>query len=213
MKRDDGDVDAEPSPTIGSDRPIVVKLGGSVAKSGELRGWLTALESCTGRVIVVPGGGIFADQVRDAQTRFGFDDATAHRMAILAMEQYGSMLCALSAQLVGARSVAEISGVLARGAIAVWLPAAMTRNAPAIPASWDVTSDSLAAWLAGRLDAERLVLVKSVDPQRLAASLRGLADARIVDRAFSDFAIGQFEIELLGNGQYARLQALLNASL
>ncbi|HET8757356.1 MAG TPA: hypothetical protein VFM58_15160, partial [Solirubrobacteraceae bacterium] len=32
-----------------------------------------------------------------------------------------------------------------------------------LPASWDVTSDSIAAWVAGRAGAGRLVLVKAVD--------------------------------------------------
>ncbi len=32
-----------------------------------------------------------------------------------------------------------------------------------LPASWDVTSDSIAAWVADRVGAGRLVLVKEVD--------------------------------------------------
>ena len=33
----------------------------------------------------------------------------------------------------------------------------------ALPASWEVTSDSIAAWVAGQVGADRLVLVKEVD--------------------------------------------------
>lgn len=212
MRREEGTgARAAVAGPIAGERPVVVKLGGSLTKSGELHAWLAVLEARAGRVIVVPGGGSFADQVRNAQKGFGFDDATAHRMAILAMEQYGSMLCGLCGRLVAAGSEAEINAVLARGAIALWRPSAMTGAAPDIPTSWEVTSDSLAAWLATRLDSRRLVLVKSVDPQRLRASIRELVNAGIVDRAFPDFAAGEFEIEILGNGQYARLRELLSA--
>jgi Amino acid kinase family len=60
--------------------PIVVKLGGSFAFSEHLRKWVEALAACVGRVVIVPGGGPFADAVRLAQTRMGFDDRAAHQM-------------------------------------------------------------------------------------------------------------------------------------
>ena len=41
------------------------------------------------------------------------------------------------------------------------LPAALPLDA--LPASWEVTSDSIAAWVAAQIGAERLVLVKGVD--------------------------------------------------
>src|SRR4051812_7801139 len=71
---------------------IVLKLGGSLASSGGLTACLAALGRLRGEIVVVPGGGVFADAVRAAQPRFGFSDRAAHRMAILAMEQYAVML-------------------------------------------------------------------------------------------------------------------------
>jgi len=52
---------------MASDRPIVVKLGGSFAYSDYLQDWIEALAACAGRVVVVPGGGPFDDAVRLAQ--------------------------------------------------------------------------------------------------------------------------------------------------
>jgi aspartokinase-like uncharacterized kinase len=72
----------------------VVKLGGSLAGSERLREWLAALAGQPG-LVLVPGGGPFADAVRAAQGALRFDDATAHHLAMLAMEQYGRALCAL----------------------------------------------------------------------------------------------------------------------
>ena len=73
--------------------PTIVKLGGSHAFSPHLKNWLDAIAGCAGCAVVVPGGGPFADAVRMAQPRMGFDDRAAHEMAVLAMEQYG---CALT---------------------------------------------------------------------------------------------------------------------
>ena len=77
----------------------VVKLGGSLARSEALRGWLAVLARAgRGRAVVVPGGGRYADAVRAEQQRWGFDDSTAHSMALLAMDQYGHQLAAIGNQ-------------------------------------------------------------------------------------------------------------------
>ena len=86
----------------------VVKLGGSLQSFPGLRDWVRLIaEQGGGRVVLVPGGGQFADAVRAAQRTAGFDDRTAHGMALFAMEQYGLMLAALLARD-GAAAEAEM---------------------------------------------------------------------------------------------------------
>ena len=58
--------------------PTVVKVGGSYAFSSALKSWIDAVAACAGRVVVVPGGGPFAETVRVAQPKMGFDDRAAH---------------------------------------------------------------------------------------------------------------------------------------
>ena len=128
---------------------IVVKLGGSLAEAGTLRGWFMALTRGMGRAIVVPGGGAFAEAVREQQRRLQFSDRAAHRMALLAMEQYANVLADICAQMTTCASESEMHTALARPSVPVWLPSAMALAEPDIPPSWDVTSDSLAAWLVG----------------------------------------------------------------
>jgi 5-(aminomethyl)-3-furanmethanol phosphate kinase len=140
----------------------VVKLGGSHAASPHLRERLAAIVRGAGGVVLVPGGGPFADAVRDAQPVMGFDDRAAHRMALLAMEQYGHALAALEPRLVPAATAAAIRRAVRGRRVPVWLPFRMSASAPDVAATWDVTSDSLAAWLACRLGARRLVLVKRI---------------------------------------------------
>ncbi len=191
----------------------VVKLGGSLFRSAHLRTWLRALAGRSG-LVLVPGGGPFADQVRAAQARWGFDDSAAHHLALLAMEQFGRMLCALQPGLSPAETLAGIDERLRAGETPVWMPVPMVLADRQLPHGWDLTSDSLAAWLCGTLGAEGLLLVKSAP---LADLLTGVAEhpaalgeQGIVDRAFGDYAgaLG-VPIRLISERNPERLEAVI----
>jgi dihydroneopterin aldolase len=166
-------------------KPIVVKLGGSTAEGGELRTWIAALASAALPLVVVPGGGPFAELVRTEQKRMGFSDEAAHAMAILAMDAFGCVVLDGAAKMAPARSLDDIACVLGEEKIPVWLPSSATIGAPDIRASWDITSDSLAAWLAGQLGAEALLLVKQTQAFSAEDSITDLVERRIVDAAFA----------------------------
>lgn len=170
---------------------IIVKIGGSLTRSAPPR---YLLDRLTGRpgLVLVPGGGALADQVRVMQPQMGLSDSAAHRMAILAMEQMGHAFCDLAPGLHPSRTLADLASAAATGT-ALWLPAAMTLGAPDIPESWDVTSDSLALWLAARLSARRLVLAKAPGvavPQcgDRQTDLAAWSAAGLVDAAFATMA-------------------------
>jgi 5-(aminomethyl)-3-furanmethanol phosphate kinase len=176
--------------------PLVVKLGGSLSDNAALRPLLKELCAASGRLVVVPGGGPFADAVRTAQAQHHFSDRAAHRMALVAMAQYGLMLADLAPRpLRLAWSANAVQDELTRLATpVVWLPDP-SRDALELEASWNVTSDTLALWLAARLNARRLVLVKSCQrPAR--QDLAALSEACIVDAAFAATAAQQPEIAL-----------------
>lgn len=188
---------------------IVVKLGGSLAKARTLRGWLAALKRGQGRAVVVPGGGAFADTVRAEQERLRLSDRAAHRMALLAMEQYALVLADICAEMTPCAGERAMRDALARGFIPVWLPATMALADPDIPESWDMTSDSLATWLARRLGAARLILVKSTAaPRPLDPAV--LAERGLVDRLFPRFFdAAKLALDWVGPGEEDRLADLL----
>jgi 5-(aminomethyl)-3-furanmethanol phosphate kinase len=188
-----------------SRRPLtVVKLGGSYAFSPTLGDWLEILARNASHVVLVPGGGPFADAVREAQPKMGFDDAAAHHMALLAMEQYGRALVSLNETLVLASSVAEIRRLISVQKIPVWAPTRMVLAQPGIPTSWDVTSDSLAAWLARRLRARRLLLIKHLDPPGDPVRADDLIQRGIIDRAFvSSLGTCGIDASIIGPAQHA----------
>jgi aspartokinase-like uncharacterized kinase len=139
---------------------LVVKLGGGSAASPLLGAWLAAIEAAAGRIVLVPGGGPFADAVRAAQATLGFGDAAAHAMALLAMAQYAIFLTARGTLLTLAADEDAIARACAAGRVPVWTPPVTLGPADGVPASWDATSDSLSLWLAQRLGAPRLLLIK-----------------------------------------------------
>jgi aspartokinase-like uncharacterized kinase len=190
----------------------IVKIGGSLARSSQLKRWLAVLAAAGSAAIIVPGGGPFADQVRALQKRHRFDDATAHHMALLAMEQYGRMLAGLQPGLQPAASRSEIARVRRAGRAAVWMPTRMVLADPQIAASWDITSDSLAAWLAGKLEADRLVLVKSVAIAEGSVPASILARRGIVDPAFPGYlARGAREVWCIDDARHIEMAAALKS--
>ena len=192
----------------------IVKLGGSHALQPHLRAWLAALADCRGRAIVVPGGGPFADHVRQAQVTIGFDDGAAHHMALLAMEQFGAAICSLETGLVPALTLTAIRQALRAGRTPVWMAAKMSLAAAgALPHSWNVTSDSLAAWLAGRVGARRVALIKHGAPFGDRPDLEDLAQRGIVDPLFAGYLrAARAEAVFLGPADHALISEVVGAS-
>src|SRR5690606_15552356 len=129
----------------------VIKVGGSLANDPGLPRLLETLADLAAagrRLVVIPGGGPFADAVRAACAAHDPGPGAAHWMAILAMDQYAHLLAACTPGAALVVEPEEIAGVLAAGRTAVLAPYAWLRAADPLPHGWDVTSDSIAAWVA-----------------------------------------------------------------
>lgn len=163
-----------------------MKVGGSLLGDGErLRRVLAGLaDGNEGPCIVVPGGGPDADAVRAAQCEEGFSDAEAHRRALDAMSGTASRFRAIEPRLAPTQSPWD--GVATETAL-VWDPADLKGGHPDIPETWDVTSDSLALWLATRMRAPACFLVKSIEAAP-GLDAEALSASGLVDAAFPAFA-------------------------
>jgi aspartokinase-like uncharacterized kinase len=166
---------------------VLERVAASVAEAARLR-----------PLVVLPGGGPFADQVRafDREHRISAD--AAHWMAILAMDQYAFALADL---IQGARVVDDWNGIqtaLAANQIPVLAPSRWLRAADELPHSWEVTSDSLSAYLATLLGAEQLVLIKPVS-----------GGIELLDPWFARTVPVGLEWRVLGAGEVERLGEVL----
>ena len=145
---------------------IVVKIGGGLlAHPAHFAATMTAVEQAAGecRLLVVPGGGPFADAVRALDQQLRFSDDAAHWMAVLAMDQYAHVILSRLARGSIATSPTAVRDTLLAGQIPILAASEWLRARDPRPHSWDVTSDSIAAWVAGELGAGHLVLVKPPD--------------------------------------------------
>lgn len=200
----------ELAPLAAAARPIVVKLGGSVVRSAELASWLDTIAAAPRPIVVVPGGGALADEVRACQSQLGFGDASAHRMALLAMDQLAWAVAGLRQGFAVGATEAELRAALDKGAVAVWAPYALIAERTDIEDSWRLTSDSLALWLAGRIGAERCYLIKSIARGTALASASQLAQDGVVDAAFPDMLkVTGVPAFLLGRGDQQAFAAAL----
>lgn len=144
----------------------VIKVGGSLAADStaltELCKTLADLAEKY-HFLVVPGGGEFADAVREVDKRYSLSSVAAHRMAILGMDQYGLLLSGIIPNSQPVQNLDEAAEVSQLKRVPVLLPSLLMFREKGLEASWDVTSDSIAAYVACRLDMRRLVLVTDVD--------------------------------------------------
>jgi aspartokinase-like uncharacterized kinase len=132
---------------------IVIKLGGSlIHRARELVKEIIEYSNATGeKILIVPGGAIFADTVR----KVNVSQENAHWMAVLAMEQYGYYIAeGTRAKLVDSLNIDE--------GVSILLPYNLLKNKDELPHTWDVTSDTIAAWAAWKLKA-RFIKATDVD--------------------------------------------------
>ena len=153
---------ASPGPgTPGID--LVIKVGGGLLAHADT--WRCVLDTLSvgaaGRAaLIVPGGGPFADAVREVDRRVTAGDDAAHWMAILAMDQYAELLASQISGAVLVTNLESARAALQAGQLPVLAPSQWLRDADPLPHSWDVTSDSIGAWIAGAAGAARFVVVK-----------------------------------------------------
>ncbi|MEM3451054.1 MAG: hypothetical protein QXL52_01445 [Nitrososphaerales archaeon] len=144
----------------------VVKIGGSLSEDSiNLFHLCNEINAFSKKypIIIVPGGGKLADIVRYLYDKFKLSDETAHKMAILAMDQYGLLLKDMIKEATLTYSLKNALKTSKRKILSIILPSKIMFSLNPLENSWKVTSDSISAFIASLLKAEKLILVKDVD--------------------------------------------------
>jgi aspartokinase-like uncharacterized kinase len=180
-------------------RPLVVKIGGSLIS--HVTDIVPILRHAGRPVLVIPGGGPFADLVR----KFHINDESSHWMAVAAMEEYG--------WYIGGHGIPVTDRLAVPDRTHVYLPYRGMITADPLPHSWDVSSDTIAAWIADQLGLD-LVLLKSVDGVTVngshLAEIREPVICSELDPCFIRFVLGHRMRATVINGLYReRIEGVL----
>lgn len=144
----------------------VIKVGGSLAEVPSALKILCqelGVLAKTRRILIVPGGGKFADIVREFDKTFGLSDTIAHKMAILSMDQFGLFLSNITPNSCVSYALEKARKLSETGILPILLPSSLMFHKDPLEHSWDATSDSIAAYIAGVLHTKKLILVTDVD--------------------------------------------------
>lgn len=207
--------DAAPSSIVPCVDTVVKLGGGLLAHDEHFNAAIKAIADAARhrRLLVVPGGGPFADVVRSVDQRLNLPDDASHWMAVIAMDQYAHLV---AAQLSGGLLVAEpcaIAAALEAQRLPILAPSRWLREADPLPHTWDVTSDSIAAWVAGAVGATRLVLIKppGVRSERCVGSAGSLPKTELVDGYFSRVLSPSILATIVAADDVSALQSALRA--
>ncbi len=191
------------SPKDQSTSPLIVKVGGSLYN--QIPDIAPILIASDRPLFIIPGGGPFADLVRQVRVN---NDA-AHWMAIAAMEQYGWFISSFGILTTDRIAVPLTTTIL--------LPYRCLRLTDILPHTWDVTSDTIAAWVAGTLHLD-LLLLKSIDGifinGILQEQVNGPVESDIVDPCFIPFVIkNTVKTTIINGSQPDRVEKYLKGEL
>jgi len=181
----------------------VIKIGGSIAEIPDaFRALCLELSNIARKhqVVVIPGGGKFADIVRELDVKFGLPPLFSHRMAILSMDQFGLFLSQVIPNSCICDSFQEIEQVSESGKVALFLPSRLLFEEDPFKPSWDVTSDSISAYIAIKLQATKIILVTDVD---------GIFDKDPKQNSNSKLLSKVSAVELLGHGERSSVDRFL----
>ena len=173
---------------------VVFKLGGSLLKLPGLAEKLQAVleQRADEQCLIVTGGGTAADIVREWSQVHTLTDESAHWLAIDSLTLNRRLL----ETLVGWKPVqTRDQAHRMRGEsltpllldLATFARTESSVDSDPIPHNWEVTSDSLAAWVTLRWPANELVLLKSI-PIPAGINVWQASQAGLVDSYFPQLA-------------------------
>lgn len=135
----------------------VVKIGGSLFPeyTKELCEYLTKSEE---KLVLVNGGGTLANNIREFNKINSFSEDINHWNAIKCMDIIGNFIADENKDIIPITDLKEIESIHKSNKIPLILTYELMRKEDPLKHSWDVTSDSIACWIANKINAKLLIL-------------------------------------------------------
>lgn len=146
---------------------IIVKIGGKILENKEnLESTIAQFKhicenDIVQKIIIIPGGGTYANFVRRIDEKISIGDELSHWMAIFAMNCNGIELSQKYNDIKYFDNLGELKKSNER--IVIFLPYDFINQRDELLHSWDVTSDSIALYIAHHLGLKDCFLIKDID--------------------------------------------------
>ena len=175
----------------------VLKLGGSWLKNRKLKDLLQNLILYNNSdIVLVVGGGVFADAVRLSQKFLKFDDKFANYLAIKATENYAESINSLFPEIKLTKNLNELKK---KDGLKIWLPGKTLKNESTFTKNWNSTSDSIACWLGRKISAKGVIFVKSLNFEKNQNyKLKDLQNKGILDENISNYTNKNTCLKIVG---------------
>ncbi|MFX1503756.1 MAG: hypothetical protein ACFFDH_22535 [Promethearchaeota archaeon] len=143
------------------------KIGGKILENFEnLNSTISQLtqlynENLINKIVIIPGGGSFANFIREVYNELKFTEDIAHWMGIISMNYNGLKLKNKFPEFEVFKDLMKLKKI--NRTLSIFLPYEFLKETNNLPHSWDVTSDSITLYIAGELGLKECFLIKDVD--------------------------------------------------
>ena len=148
-------------------KEAVFKIGGKILEnSNNIKSTFSQLtqlfeKEILQKIMVIPGGGSLANFVRSLDDALHIGDDLAHWIAIYSMNYNGIIL---NGKYPNLETIEELKTFQnAKQMFCIFLPYSFLRGDDTLPHNWDVTSDSIALYVANKLKLSQCFLIKNID--------------------------------------------------
>ena len=173
---------------------ISIKIGGSLLGNKKLTHFLKLIVKQKKKCVLIPGGGIFADTVRQQQRKLKFNNLTAHNLSVLSMLQVGYILQSKITNYCEIISNVNQLSYSKNHNVYIWNPEQEITRKKNVQTNWDMTSDTIALKVSKQINSNVLIIVKSceisgekakIEPYKLNVDTAiELSKINVLDKAF-----------------------------
>ena len=174
----------------------IVKIGGSWIKNQKLSLLISSLQKFVDeKIVLVAGGGIFADAVREIYKLNKISEEKAHFLALKATELFAYYLESFNSKIYLTSELTKFNN----RSLNIWLPSKKLTLASEFEKNWESTSDSIASWLYSKTNAKGIIFIKSVKfISKKTQKLKDLQKEKILDLNVKKYLNEKKNLKIVG---------------
>ncbi|HSO26122.1 MAG TPA: delta 1-pyrroline-5-carboxylate synthetase [Methanobacteriaceae archaeon] len=156
----------------------IVKVGGSLFPENSVKLVEAISELTEKEIMVICGGGSFANQIRDYDSQMNFSDTANHESAIMCMDIIGRLLADKISDAEAVYDLNSAKSLAKENKIPILLPSRLMHYLDPLEHSWSVTSDSISLYIAQLLQAKLLI---ATDVDGIYTRIPTAKDAKLIN--------------------------------